>query len=108
MLLNPLAFTQGGFYEGTKDPDDEVGDLVRYMTASFGITALDEATFLWTGKRLLEEGGAFSEEVLRHLQARINVFKKEDGWLYAIYGTPAESLCATQASSTTPSAPSGY
>jgi len=94
---NPLAFTQGGFYEGTKDPDDEVGDLVRYMTASFGITALDEATFLWTGKRLLEEGGAFSEEVLRHLQARINVFKKEDGWLYAIYGTPAESLCATQA-----------
>lgn len=47
---NPLAFTQGGFYEGTKDPDDEVGDLVRYMTASFGITALDEATFLWTGQ----------------------------------------------------------
>ena len=94
---NPLAFTQGGFYEGTKDPDDEVGDLVRYMTASFGITALDEATYLWTGKRLLEEGGDFSAEVLRHLQAKINEYKKEDGWLYAIYGTPAESLCATQA-----------
>ena len=94
---NPLAFTQGGFYEGTKDPDDEVGDLVRYMTASFGITALDEATYLWTGKRLLDEGGDFSAEVLRHLQAKINEFKKADGWLYAIYGTPAESLCATQA-----------
>lgn len=94
---NPLAFTQGGFYEGTKDPDAEVGDLVRYMTASFGITALDESTYLWTGKRLLEEGGQFSEEVLRHLQAKINEYKKEDGHLYAIYGTPAESLCATQA-----------
>lgn len=94
---NPLAFTQGGFYEGTKDPDDEVGDLVRYMTASFGITALDESTFLWTGKRLIEEGGAFSEMVLKHLQEKINEFKKADGWLYAIYGTPAESLCATQA-----------
>ena len=94
---NPLAFTQGGFYEGTKDPDDVVGDLVRYMTASFGITALDEATYLWSGKRLVEEGGEFSAEVLRHMQKRLDAFKKEDGYLYAIYGTPAESLCATQA-----------
>ena len=94
---NPLAYTQGGFYEGFKNPDDEVGDLVRYMTASFGITALDEATFLWTGKRLIEEGGHFAEEVLKHLQAKINEFKKADGYLYAIYGTPAESLCGTQA-----------
>lgn len=94
---NPLAFTQGGFYEGTKDPDDVVGDMVRYMTASFGITALDESTYLWTGKRLVEEGGKFSAEVLRHIQAKIDRFKKEDGYLYAIYGTPAESLCATQA-----------
>lgn len=94
---NPLAFTQGGFYEGRKDPDDRVGDLVRYMTASFGITALDEATYLWTGKRLVDEGGDFSASVLEHIQARINRYKKEDGYLYAIYGTPAESLCATQA-----------
>ncbi len=94
---NPLAFTQGGFYEGTLHPDDSVGDLVRYMTASFGITALDEATFLWSGKRLVEEGGEFSAELLRHLQEVLARFKKEDGYLYAIYGTPAESLCATQA-----------
>ena len=94
---NPLAFTQGGFYEGTKHPDEKVGDMVRYMTASFGVTALDEATFLWSGKRLVEEGGEFSASVLRHLQEVLAHFKKEDGYLYAIYGTPAESLCATQA-----------
>ena len=94
---NPLAFTQGGFYEGTKSPDDRVGDLVRYMTASFGITALDEATYLWSGKRLVEEGGDFSASVLRHLKEKLQTFKEEDGYLYAIYGTPAESLCATQA-----------
>ena len=94
---NPLAFTQGGFYEGHKSPDDRVGDLVRYMTASFGITALDEVTYLWTGKRLVEEGGKISAEILRHIQNRLNEFKKEDGYLYAMYGTPAESLCATQA-----------
>lgn len=94
---NPLAFTQGGFYEGHKDPDDEVGDLVRYMTASFGITALDEATFLWTGKRLIDDDSCFATMVLRHIQSKITKFKKEDGYLYAMYGTPAESLCATQA-----------
>ena len=94
---NPLAFTQGGFYEGTKSPDDRVGDLVRYMTASFGITALDEATYLWSGQRLVEEGGDFSASVLRHLKGKLQTFKEEDGYLYAIYGTPAESLCATQA-----------
>lgn len=94
---NPLAFTQGGFYEGHKDPDDEVGDLVRYMTASFGITALDEATFLWTGKRLIDDDSCFATMVLRHVQSKITEFKKEDGYLYAMYGTPAESLCATQA-----------
>lgn len=94
---NPLAFTQGGFYEGFKDPDDNVGDLIRYMTASFGITALDESTYLWNGKRLLEDKGTFAHEVLKFIQERVNQYKKEDGYLYALYGTPAESLCMTQA-----------
>ena len=94
---NPLCFTQGGLYEGTKNPADTVGDMVRYMTASFGITAFDEFTFLWTGKRLVDEGGDISAQVLRHLKEKLAQFKKEDGYLYAIYGTPAESLCATQA-----------
>ena len=93
---NPLAFTQGGFYEGLKDPDEEVGDLVRYMTASFGITALDEFTYLWSGKRLVENQ-QIANDILHYLQARVNEFKSEDGYLYALYGTPAESLCATQA-----------
>lgn len=94
---NPLAFTQGGFYEGTKDPDDTVGDLVRYMTASFGITAMDETTYLWCGQRMVDESGKFANEILKHIQNRINLYKSEDGYLYALYGTPAESLCMTQA-----------
>lgn len=84
---NPLAFTQGGFYEGTKDPDDEVGDLVRYMTSSFGITALDEFSYLWHNKRLVEDQQV-ANDVLHYIQARVNEFKKEDGYLYALYGTP--------------------
>lgn len=94
---NPLSFTQGGLYDGYKDPDDEVGDLIRYMTASFGITALDEATYLWSGKRMIEEGGIFANQVLKYLQKVVAEYKKEDHYLFALYGTPAESLCATQA-----------
>ena len=87
---NPLAFTQGGFYEGFKDPDDTVGDLIRYMTASFGITAMDETTYLWCGKRMVDEGGHFAHEILKHIQERVNMYKKEDGYLYALYGTPEQ------------------
>ncbi len=93
---NPLAYTQGGFYEGTKHMDDEVGDLVRYMTASFGITALDEFTYLWTNERLCERQD-IAKRALDFIQKTVNQYKEEDGYLYALYGTPAESLCATQA-----------
>ena len=93
---NPLAFTQGGFYKGNKSPDDTVGDLIDYMTASFGFTALDEATYLWSGKRIVEDN-SFGKEVLQHINDKIKEFKAQDHHLYAIYGTPAESLCGTQA-----------
>ena len=43
------------------------------------------------------EDRSFSEQVLKHLKEKITEYKHEDGYLYAIYGTPAESLCATQA-----------
>jgi len=42
------------------------------------------------------EDGAFAQEVLAYINKRIAEFKKEDGNLYAIYGTPAESLCGLQ------------
>lgn len=93
---NPLAFTQGGLYKGNLKPDDEIGDLVNYMTASFGITALNEATLLWCGKTL-KETQSFAKDVLEYINQVIGNFKKVDGYLYALYGTPAESLCQTQA-----------
>lgn len=94
---NPMAFTQGGFYKGFLKPDDEVGDLVNYMTASFGITALHEATVLWTNGKGLHETKEFANQCLDFINKLIQDYKKEDHYLYALYGTPAESLCATQA-----------
>ena len=42
------------------------------------------------------EDGAFALEVMQHINDKVNRFKEEDGKLYAIYGTPAESLCGLQ------------
>lgn len=93
---NPMAYTQGGLYKGNLKLDDEVGDLVNYMTASFGITALDELNHLAVGKSLKEDS-RYAELVMQFISGVVNDFKEEDGYLYALYGTPAESLCGTQA-----------
>lgn len=95
---NPMCFTQGGLYKGNLKPDDEIGDLVKYMTASFGITALNELSILATGKGIVDtKGRLFCEQVIKHIKCKVEGFKKADGYLYALYGTPAESLCGTQA-----------
>lgn len=93
---NPLAFTQGGFYKGFKHPDDKVGDLVNYMTASFGITALNELTECARGHSI-RESNEFAKEVVKHISDKVKQYKKEDGYLYALYATPAESLAGKQA-----------
>ncbi|MFV0480146.1 MAG: anaerobic ribonucleoside-triphosphate reductase [Anaerorhabdus sp.] len=93
--VNPMGFCQGGFYQGTLQPEDKIYPLLKPMTASFGITALNELQQLYNGKSLAEDG-AFALEVMEHINRKVQKFKEEDGWLYAIYGTPAESLCGLQ------------
>lgn len=93
--VNPIAFCEGGFYGGTLKPTDKIKPILKPMTASFGITALNELQQLHNGKSLAEDG-QFSLETLEHINKVVEQFKKEDGWLYAIYGTPAESLCGKQ------------
>ena len=92
---NPLAYCEGGFYGGHLHPQDKIRPLLRPMTASFGITALNELQELYNGKSITEDG-AFALEVLQYINDKVNEFKKEDQILYAIYGTPAESLCGLQ------------
>lgn len=92
---NPLGFTQGGFLGGTLNPDDKILPLLKPMTMSFGITALNELQELYNGKSIYEDGD-FALEVMHYINAKADEFKKEDGILYAIYGTPAESLCGIQ------------
>ena len=92
---NPLAYCEGGFYGGNLGLYDKIKPLLKAATASFGITALNELQQLYNKKSLAEDG-QFALEVLQYINDKINQFKKEDGHLYAIYGTPAESLCGLQ------------
>lgn len=94
--INPLGFCQGGFYGGHLDPDQELGmDFLKPMTISFGIIGLNEASVLMTGKAIHEDN-TWAISVLKHINEYVDKIKNEDGILYAIYGTPGESLVATQ------------
>ena len=92
---NPLAYCEGGFYGGNLGLYDKIKPLLKTATASFGITALNELQQLYNKKSIAEDG-QLALEVLQYINDKINEFKKEDGRLYAIYGTPAESLCGLQ------------
>ena len=94
--INPLGFCQGGFYNGNKNPEDELGeDFLRPMTMSFGVIGLNEASVFCTGKPIHEDN-SWAVNVLKHINEYADRIKKEDNILYAIYGTPGESLCSTQ------------
>lgn len=92
---NPIMYCEGGVYGGHLKPNEKIKPLLKPMTASFGITALNELQELYNGKSIAEDG-KFALEVMEYINKRVNEFKKEDGYLYAIYGTPAESLCGLQ------------
>ena len=92
---NPLAYCEGGFYGGHLGIYDKIKPILKTATASFGITALNELQQLYN-KRSLVEDGEFAIRTLEHINEKVNQFKAEDGKLYAIYGTPAESLCGLQ------------
>lgn len=93
--INPLAYCEGGMYGGHLNPDDKIRPILAPMTMSFGITALNELQVLYNGKSIVEDG-QFALEVMEYINKKVGVFKEEDGILYALYGTPAESLAGLQ------------
>ncbi len=93
--VNPVAFCEGGLYGGNLKPEDKIKSILSPMTMSYGITALNELQRLYNGKSIREDG-EFALEVMQYIQQYIDRIKEEDQILYAIYGTPAESLCGLQ------------
>ena len=93
--VNPIAFCEGGLLGGNLKPTDKIRSILPPMTMSYGITALNELQRLYNGKSIREDG-QFALEVMQYINDYTNRIKEEDHILYAIYGTPAESLCGLQ------------
>ena len=93
--VNPVMFCEGGIYGGNLKAEDKIKSILQPMTISYGITALNELQRLYNGKSIREDG-EFALEVMQYIQNYVDRIKEEDGILYAIYGTPAESLCGLQ------------
>lgn len=93
--VNPVAFCEGGLYGGTLKPDEKIKSILPPMTMSYGVTALNELQRLYNGKSIREDG-EFALEVMKYINDYVNRIKEEDHILYAIYGTPAETLCGLQ------------
>ena len=93
--VNPVAFCEGGLLGGNLKPTNKIKSILPPMTMSYGITALNELQRLYNGKSIREDG-QFALEVMQYINDYTNRIKEEDHILYAIYGTPAESLCGLQ------------
>ena len=93
--VNPVAFCEGGLYGGNLKPSDKIKSILPPMTMSYGITALNELQRLYNGKSIREDG-EFALEVMKYINDYIAKIKEEDHILYAVYGTPAESLVGLQ------------
>lgn len=93
--INPLMFTQGGFYGGNLGLNDKIKPVLKTFTTSFGITALNELQQLHN-KKSIREDGEFALEVMEYISNEVDRFKVEDGVLHSCYGTPSESLQGTQ------------
>ena len=65
-----------------------------YSTISLGYIGLYELTYLMTGQSHTQgDGLKFALQVMQHMKDKVLQWKKETNIGFALYGTPAESLC---------------
>lgn len=65
-----------------------------YSTLSLGYIGIYETTMLMRGvPHTTKEGEEFALKLIHHLRAKVDEWKAASGLGFALYGTPAESLC---------------
>lgn len=77
-------------------PGETIDSLLHggYSTLSLGYIGLYEVTKLMTGHSHTEpEGKEFALKVMNRLRRATDTWKEDTGLGFALYGTPAESLC---------------
>ena len=90
----PLLWQHWGLARLNKD--DKIDDYLEngYSTISMWYIGVYETTYLVKKcSHTTEEGKAFALKLLKKLREKIDEWKAKTGIWFALYGTPAESLC---------------
>lgn len=90
----PLLWQHWGLARLNKD--DKIDDYLEngYSTISMWYIGVYETTYLVKKcSHTTEEGKEFALKLLRKLREKIDEWKAKTGIWFALYGTPAESLC---------------
>ncbi len=77
-------------------PGEKIDHLLKggYSTISLGYIGVYEMTLLMTGEsQTTQKGMEFALKVMNKMNEACKIWKKESGIGFALYGTPAESLC---------------
>lgn len=93
--ISPIHFQHGAIARlGNGEKIDKLL-MDGYSTLSLGYIGLYETTKLMTGKDQTEKtvGLPFAVRVMEMMNQKCKDWKKETGLGFALYGTPAESLC---------------
>ncbi len=92
--VSPIHWQYGAI--ARLEPGEKIDKLLKgcYSTLSLGYIGLYEVTKLMTGKsHTTPEGEEFALKVMNKLRSTTDKWKKDTDLGFALYGTPAESLC---------------
>ncbi|MCI5774064.1 MAG: anaerobic ribonucleoside-triphosphate reductase [Erysipelotrichaceae bacterium] len=92
--VSPIHWQYGAI--SRLEPGEKIDKLLKngYSSISLGYIGLYEVTLLMTGEsQTTEKGQAFAIKVMNRLRTACETWKQESGLGFALYGTPAESLC---------------
>ena len=92
--ISPIHWRYGAI--ARLNPGETIDKLLKggYSTISLGYIGLYEVTKLMKGvSHTTKEGEEFALRVMKYLREKVDNWKKQTGIGFALYGTPAESLC---------------
>ena len=92
--ISPVHWQYGAISRLQKG--EKIDKLLKggYSTLSLGYIGIYETTMLIKGvSHTTEEGEKFAVKLMKYLRKACDTWKKETGLGFALYGTPAESLC---------------
>ncbi len=92
--ISPIHWQYGAIARLKKEETIDKLLVGGYSTISLGYIGLYEVTKLMTGEsQTTEKGHQFAIKLMKRLREATDKWKKETNIGFALYGTPAESLC---------------